>query len=264
MNDDAQRGLEPQPWARWRRHFEQNRGRAMPEDIEEGDVPRSAVPLLRRSLAVFRVGETGEGRIASEIARAGLRSVDADYVRAFELFIAEEGRHAAILGRAVRSLGGLPMGSHWTAAAFRRVRRAGGVRFELLTLLVAEIVGLAFYSTLASALSEKSGLGAALAEMSADERAHLAFHVDLFRAEISTLGSRAAFATLFVALSGAAGVVAFADHGRALRAAGGSPLGAARRYAGLASASLRDVVVSRAPCGGGALSRSGASASRVA
>jgi hypothetical protein len=86
---------------------------------------------IARSLAKFQLGEAGEGRIAKEIDRARLPSIDADYRAALKLFVAEEGRHARLLGLAVRALGGSLLQKNWTEALFVRGRRLLGLRLKL-------------------------------------------------------------------------------------------------------------------------------------
>jgi hypothetical protein len=122
-------------WSDWRRHFELNRQRPLPEGLERAEeVPEAWRPAFVASLAIFQLGETGEGRIAHEIDRAKLPGIDADYRAALKLFVAEEGRHARMLGLMVRGLGGKLLARNWTERLFvfgrrsrrRRVRRPPG------------------------------------------------------------------------------------------------------------------------------------------
>src|SRR5687768_12298395 len=92
-------------FARWREHFERNRLRALPElrGAHEG-MPADWVPLLARSLAVFQLGESKGGRLASEID--AIPGLDDDYRAAIKLFVAEEQRHGQLLELCVKHLGG--------------------------------------------------------------------------------------------------------------------------------------------------------------
>ncbi|HSP80218.1 MAG TPA: hypothetical protein VLQ93_16925, partial [Myxococcaceae bacterium] len=128
-------------WSRWRQHFEANRTRALPKGLEQVDtVPAGWRAPLAASLARFQLGEAGEGRIAQEIDRVRLPGVDADYRAALKLFVAEEGRHARILGHLVPALGGRLLARNWTERLFTHGRRLLGVRLKLTVLLVAEVV----------------------------------------------------------------------------------------------------------------------------
>ena len=191
----------------WRAYFEANCVRPMP------DLPRVSAawaPLLARSLAVFQLGESKGGRLASEID--ALPGLDADYKAAIKLFIAEEQRHGDVLAACVGALGGELMKTTWTESLFVVARRLAGVRFKLVVLLAAETVGLAFYRGLITRLPA-GPLRSALAEICDDEVAHLRFHGDAFR------GDRA-FRYAFYAVVTAAAAVVLVDHRKTHRALG--------------------------------------------
>src|SRR5690348_839944 len=114
-------------WSPWRQHFEENARRPLPM-VEAAGVPASWQAPLCRSLAIFQVGESGEGRIVREIERSQLSGVDADYRASLKLFVKEEGRHARILAAMVRALGGSLRGSAWTDRLFVHGRRLLGLR----------------------------------------------------------------------------------------------------------------------------------------
>jgi hypothetical protein len=202
----------------WRVHFESNRLRPLPR-VEAPPLPRAQHEALARSLASFQLGESGEGRIAHEIDT--FRGVDDDYRAALKLFVAEEGRHAAILARMVLALDGKLLQRSWTERLFVHGRRLFGVRFKLLVLLAAEVIGIGFYGLIARALPGGS-MADALKQIFADEEAHLLFHCEFLSGQPRVLhwvwwplGTAAALAVLW-------------DHHRTLRAFG-VPLSAAAR-----------------------------------
>jgi hypothetical protein len=210
-------------WLAWRRHFESNARRALPRTFDPmlGVCAQWRAPLVR-SLARFQLGETGEGRIACEIWNARLEGIDDDYRVALGLFVREEGRHARILAELVRAMGGRLLAKSWTERAFRRMRRAAGVREKLFVLLVAEVVGLAFYGAIASRLPSGT-LRSALDAIREDELAHLAFHLDFFLTQARTPLARAMFGAAFRAASAAAVAIVAVDHAATLRALGIAP-----------------------------------------
>ncbi|XXF79324.1 hypothetical protein P2318_06115 [Myxococcaceae bacterium GXIMD 01537] len=215
-------------WSDWRRHFEENRTRPLPEGLTRlEEVPEAWREAVTASLARFQLGEAGEGRIAHEIEHARLPGIDADYRAALKLFVAEEGRHGRILGHAVRALGGGLLAKNWTERLFVFGRRLLGLRLKLMVLLAAEVVGGAFYGLIASRLPE-GPLRRALEQICEDERHHLRFHGDFFAAQGFGAALRAGWAAAWWALAAAASAVVLVDHRRTL-AALGIPLGEAVR-----------------------------------
>jgi hypothetical protein len=213
--------VEPPPprssWSRWRAHFERNRQRPFPPIGEAVDLPPAVVSTLARSLARFQIGETGEGRIVGDVARSRIGGVDDDYRRAVALFIAEEGRHARILAGLVRALGGELIDATWTARLFASVRHLGGIRFKLLVMFAAEVVGAAFYRGLAAHLPP-GATRAALEQIGGDEQAHLRFHRRFFAIQAPAGWRRLLFLMAWVPLAHAASLMVLWDHRQTLRA----------------------------------------------
>ena len=209
--------MHSRPWLPWHRHFAARARRARPQIGAAPLLPEPRRRTLAASLAVFQLGEAGEGRIAHQIDRCGLACVDGDYRAALKLFVAEEARHAAILGDLVRSVGGRLLRKSWTEGLFRFGRRSMGVRLKLLVLLAAEVIGVSFYGLLAARLPEGPAR-AALDQICGDEEDHLAFHAAFFRAALPGRTGRAAFGLAWWTVGLAACAVVAADHRRTLRA----------------------------------------------
>jgi hypothetical protein len=191
-------------WSEWRQRFESNRRRPEPA-VEVGNeaIPSEWVDVLASSLARFQAGETGEGRVVHQVRQTRWSSIDDDYREALRLFVAEEGRHARLLGRAVKALGGRPVQKAWTERAFRMGRSAVGVRTKLVVLWAAEVGAVVGYGALVARLPP-SGIAATLQQLVEDERGHLAFHTTFFRAAASDPATRA------VAVAALGGAVAAA------------------------------------------------------
>lgn len=199
------------PWHHWREHFEVQRDRPFPELIKPYGLPAEWVEALVYSLSRFQIGEGGEGRIAYEIDKADMPTIDYDYRSSLKLFVREEGRHARILGMMVRELGGSLLSETWTNRLFRSTRRCMGIQLKLLVLLVAEVVGIGFYSFLKNRLPSGT-FRAALKEIIDDEAFHLAFHTEYFRRALTTPFHKVVFLTLWWSVSLAACTVVFIDH----------------------------------------------------
>lgn len=223
-------------WGGWRRHFERNARRALPEV----EVPAGLPAVLARSLAKFQLGETGEGRIVGEIRRSTLPGIDDDYKESLALFVKEEGRHARILARIVRQMGGKILEREWTERLFTRGRRMMGMRTKLLTLLAAEVVGIGFYGLTARALPPGS-LRATLEQIAGDEAAHLAFHCDFFRTQARSRVGRGVFLAGWWAIGGTACALVVLEHGATLAALGVPRRRTAGRYYSLLRGVARDV-----------------------
>lgn len=202
-------------WKKWNAHFEANRSRPLP-DVTPPSLSAEAQAALVHSLKIFQIGETGEGRIVDQIRRVKLKGIDADYHAALKAFIQEEGRHAGILARAVLALDGQLLKHSWAALAFAQVRHCAGVRFKLLVLLVAEVIGIAFYGLLSDALPS-SGLKTALRQLCQDEEAHLKFHCEFFASRAHSPVTRGLLKSAFWCVAFAAALAVLWDHRRALR-----------------------------------------------
>ncbi|WP_434422480.1 hypothetical protein [Nannocystis pusilla] len=216
--------------------------------IEVEGVPAAWRAPLMRSLAIFQVGESGEGRIVREIERSRLGGIDADYRAALKLFVKEEGRHARILAAMVHGLGGSLRRTAWTDRLFVHGRRLLGLRLKLLVLLAAEVIGIGFYGLLAERLGDCS-IGRALRQICGDEEAHLEFHAAFFRGQTASPWRRALFSVAWFLVAAAACTVVLVDHRPTLRAL--AIEGAPRRLWGLVRAVHRRVCVGEdvAPAG---------------
>jgi hypothetical protein len=225
-------------WTGMLQAFVERARRPLPPVDGPTGVPDAARADVVRSLRIFQRGESGEGRIAVEIERFASTSVDDEYRAALKLFVAEEGRHARILGALVRSLGADVLGETWTARLFVVGRRLLGVRLKLLVLLAAEVVGIGFYGLIAARLDDGS-VRRALAQICADEEHHLSFHRAFFAREAAG-ARRAVFLVAWWTVGVAACAAVLIDHRRTLRALGVSTTTAARRLGSL----LRDGAIS--------------------
>ena len=204
----------------WLEHFERNRlHRPEPDWRRPTPFPPHLTAPLARSLAHFQLGESGEGATLLVEARRTWPD-DPDYVAALALFVAEEQEHARLLQRLVGRLGGTLVATHWTHRCFRGLRRALGVTFEIQTLLIAEIIGTAYYRLLRS--TGDPVLRQVCELMLRDEGPHLRFHAD--RVVVTQLRwgllRRALWTAQFRLLFRAAVTAAWIDHRPALRALG--------------------------------------------
>jgi hypothetical protein len=204
----------------WLDYFRRNRlNRPEPDWDRPTPFPPAVTVPLARSLAHFQLGESCEG----STLLAGTRRAwpdDPDYVAAMALFVAEEREHSRLLAHLVIRFGGTLVTKHWTDRSFTAARHALGVGFEILAVMVAELVGGAYFRLLRS--TGDPVLRQVCELMVHDEDQHRRFHVD--RVVITQHGwsplRRALWAAGFLLMFRAALVAAWIDHRGALRALG--------------------------------------------
>ncbi|HKH52707.1 MAG TPA: ferritin-like domain-containing protein [Mycobacterium sp.] len=207
----------------WVEHFEQNDAVHAETDAaidfdgqcQISDAVRG--PLIA-SVRRFQLGESGDGL---QLLRKAAKSGDPGYLRAAELFVAEEQQHAALLLHLLGYFRGKPMRRHWSDTVFVRLRRLMGLRTELMVLSVAEVVALSYYGGLAVDGPDPV-VRAVAARIVADEHAHVRFQRDRLRAGFRESGiplRLLAFTFWWLTAIGATVVVAL-DHGPLLDAIG--------------------------------------------
>ncbi|MDI7189234.1 sugar transferase [Leptospira santarosai] len=207
-------------WKGWSEHFRKNESRPLPKiDAEVLKLRPNEMQSIAYSLAIFQLGESGEGRISKEIDKTILFGIDDFYRQALKLFVKEEGMHARILGECVRALKGEPIESNWTERLFYFGRRLLGVRLKLMVLLAAEVVGICFYKKIAEKIP--NGLiKSALLDIVRDEEKHLKFHGDFFRIRVRNFFTKFIFRWLWRTVAFAACITVILDHRKTFRVLG--------------------------------------------
>jgi hypothetical protein len=207
----------------WLKYYRNNsRDRIEPEWHLPCPLERVTQRTLARSLSHFQLGETGHGTFLLKRAAAQAPD-DAAYHEALKLFIAEEQEHARLLECLVRRFAGETIRRHWTHILFRLVRRTLGLNFELQVLVIAELVGTAYYRLL-HARSRDPVLEQVCNRILRDETFHVDFHADwLAESHLWFLPlERALWHAQFQILFGVATHVAWFDHRHCLEIIGGS------------------------------------------
>ena len=176
---EAERTLQPAPFGPagpWVAHFRTNL--AAPRAIRWNDgyaLTWTERKAIGRSIAKFQLGENSDGRFLRHHASLHAdRSGDRSYAEAVRLFIKEEQRHAAELGRFMEEQGFATMKRHWSDSIFRYVRKRSGLDLALSVLLTAELIALVYYQALSRATGSLV-LRSICAEILRDERTHVVF-----------------------------------------------------------------------------------------
>jgi hypothetical protein len=187
----------------WVRDFGDEDDRRLREGDPDWSGGAELAPAVVRSVQRFQVGESGDG--ANLIAKAGA----GEYGTAVKLFVAEEQNHARLLARLLDAAGAPTIAGHWSDTVFVRLRRALGLRLELLVLLVAEVIALTYYRALRDGTADPLTTDVA-GRILADEQRHVPFH-------LARLGRVPA---IWWGLLACTAVVVALDHGPALRRLG--------------------------------------------
>lgn len=210
----------------WLAYFESNaRDDRAPALSLFAEVPADLRAPLSVSLGRFQLGESAGGKIHEDIVTHPDPALDAPTRRAIQLYIEEEWRHSRELGMLVTGLGGALQHTHWTNGAFTACRRLLGLRTKMMTLAIAEVIGIVYYRGLARGVGSRA-LETALSRIADEEAQHLDFQAAFFdRAiELEPVWGRSGYRLLlrglmFSILFAALGALLL-DHRRVLRRAG--------------------------------------------
>lgn len=210
----------------WLSYFEANaRSDGAPAPSLRAEVPEALRAPLSLSLGRFQLGESAGGRIHDEIRHHADPVLDPCVRRAVQLYIEEEWRHARELASVIHALGGQLQRAHWTNGAFTACRRLLGLRTKMMTLAVAEVVGIVYYRALAQAVGSRT-LAACLERIADEESRHLDFQAAFFARAVALkprwlrgLYRRVLRTLLSVLLLAAVGILIL-DHRPVLRATG--------------------------------------------
>jgi hypothetical protein len=117
---------------------------------EEGvDFTAAEQSAVARSIQIFQLGETGQGRHITRAAdQYAFHTGDSFYPTALQLFIEEEHRHAALLGKVLDAAGLPRIRRQWSAGIFRKLRHLAGLELAICVLLTAELIAMIYYSAL--------------------------------------------------------------------------------------------------------------------
>lgn len=145
---------------------------------------------VARSIQVFQLGESGEGRHFLKCAeREAVRSGDWMYLRALRMFLHEEHRHAVYLSEILQASDIPTLQKNWTDGIFRWLRHRAGLELTIIVLLAAELIAQVYYQALRDATANRR-LRQICRIVLRDEQLHVRFQAErlaLLRASQSKL-----------------------------------------------------------------------------
>jgi len=206
----------------WLAYFEGNaRPDAQPSPALATELDATLRGELCASLGRFQLGESAGGKIHEDIATLRDPALDPPTRRAIQLYIEEEWRHARELAGVIHALGGELQSAHWTNGAFTACRRLLGLRTKMMTLAIAEVVGIVYYRAVAHGAGSPA-LAESLRRIAGEESRHLDFQAAYFDRVVALTPRpvralhRFLLRGLMLAVLVAATVVLLLDHRRLL------------------------------------------------
>jgi hypothetical protein len=164
----------------WVAHFERNAAAVRPVPWDLGAAVTDAeLAAIAPSLRGWQLGETSDGSHLLAAATHYAKTIgDPEFVEAVRLFIAEEQRHGAALGRFLDLAGVSRARSDWGDSLFRRVRYALP-RMEIWAtpVVMVETHALVYYNALRHATASPV-LRAICGQILADEIPHIRFQCE--------------------------------------------------------------------------------------
>lgn len=205
----------------WIQHFRANRlDRPEPDWEAPFTMPEEKRRLLALSLAEYQLGDGGgECKLVASDAEQYRDSAE-DARTVVDLWFNEEREHARLLSGAVKRVGGQFVTTTFGFELFYAIRRRLGVQFEMLVLLVVEVVSTGYYRVIRRNVGDQP-----IADMCKlilrDEARHIDFHRDRL-ASHHPRGVSWLWAWQFHLLAEACAWFLWHGHGPALRAIGGT------------------------------------------
>lgn len=147
------------------------------------DDPYRLTPGERAAIAAsiqqFQLGEGSDGKRLLQRGEAFSQTTgDPHFLTALTLFIREEQRHSAHLGRFMARQGIPILGRHWVDTVFRRLRVLSGLELSLRVLVTAELIAVPYYRALHDA-TRSPLLRAICRRILRDEAGHLEFQASM-------------------------------------------------------------------------------------
>jgi hypothetical protein len=166
--------------AEWFAHFRDNAAKEPRIPWERGaEVTLAELAVIRRSLQVWQLGETSDGRhLRAAAARYALQVGDPDYAFAVDMFIREEQLHGALLGRFLDLAGAGRVTADWGDALFRAVRYSiTDMEIWTTPVVMVETLAVVYYNALRRATGS-AVLRAICSRILTDEVPHLRFQCE--------------------------------------------------------------------------------------
>lgn len=137
----------------WTAHFQQNLQKQRIDWTQKPQITPGELRRIRYGLRAWQKGETSEGdNLKTAAWHFAVKTGDPDYYTAITLFIKEEQKHGANLGRYIDLIGEKRLRFDWGDHLFRKIRGLNrSMEVWTLTVIVVELAAQVFYRALKSA-----------------------------------------------------------------------------------------------------------------
>ncbi len=208
-------------YSRWIAHFTANKlDRPEPDWTAPFFMDERKRELLAKSIAEYQLGDGGgECQLVAHDAEVFRCSAE-EARKVVDMWFDEEREHSRLLAGAVKRIGAEFITDTFAFRMFYAVRRSLGVNFEMLVLLIVEIVSTGYYRVLRRHVGDEP-LAAMCKLILRDEVRHIDFHRDRLAA-LHPSGFGFWRTLQFRLLAYGCATFLWLGHGRCLGAFGGS------------------------------------------
>lgn len=169
-------------YGRWVSYFAENDRHRLKIDLSaEKELTEAEKKLIFPSIRAFQKGEGSDGAYLMRAVDVYVaHSGEKEYRDAMKWFVREENWHSAYLKRYMDFHGVKPLKHSFLDGIFRRLRRSGGLKCEIIILVTAEMIALTYYDALAKC-TDSQALRKICGQMLHDELAHIMFQSHTLR-----------------------------------------------------------------------------------
>lgn len=160
----------------WNVYFSQNDKQRLAIDFsQERSLPKAVKKQIFPSIREFQKGEGSDGRYLMEAVEAFAdKNRLPEYKEAMEWFVKEENWHSSYLKKYMDFHHVSTKEKSFLDRVFRKLRRLGGVKCEVIVLVTAEMIALTYYDALAQN-TDSIALKSICKQMLHDEIPHVMF-----------------------------------------------------------------------------------------
>lgn len=163
-------------YPQWNAYFERNSQHRLKIDLsQEPKLTKAEKALIFPSIRAFQKGEGSDGRHLLETVEHFAKEIqEPAYASAMQWFVREENWHSAYLRQYMDFYSVRPLKRTLLDSIFRRLRKTGGLKGEIMVLVTAEMIALCYYDALSRAV-DSPALRSICAQMLHDETRHIRF-----------------------------------------------------------------------------------------